>query len=141
MFGIRGWRSRKSSSKPVASTKPIGISMSSTPRSRPPLSQTTVSVMIQLFEFLMPEARGFYAAGPPLTEENLHDALFAMGVDKQVLDRCAFTYNWNFRHLLPALYDCTFFAQPAIARAESHGPGYLRAFATFLCGFYAQPEF
>lgn len=104
----------------------------------PPLSQRTVTVMVQLFEFLMNSDRGWSALDPLLDGDRVHDLLFGMGVNKDFLDKCRWNYYWNFRSLLPALVDGSFFADSAIQRNRyiSHGQDYLRVFATALSGMY-----
>jgi diguanylate cyclase (GGDEF)-like protein len=100
----------------------------------PPLSTGTVAHMIQLFE-------GMYRAPTALSRsmfdiEQLSTTLFAMGVEREVISSCEYRYFWNFRSLLPALFDGSFFDGGVDGR--SRGQAYLRAFATFLCGAFTQ---
>lgn len=106
---------------------------------KPSLSQRTVSVMIQLYEFLCSSDRPFRVLGPLLDTNVLHDGLFAMGITKPFLDRCQWTYFWNFRSLFPALSDGTFFeGWPEGGGVKNYplGQDYLRAFAVFLSGLF-----
>ena len=105
----------------------------------PPLSQRTVAVMIQLFETLTQSGgRSWAFLDPLLDEKQIHDTLFAMNFEKRFLDKCDDTYHWNFRYLLPALIDCSFFTDSPIQRPfhVSSGQAYLRGFATLLSGMY-----
>lgn len=97
------------------------------------LSNTTVALMIQLFEYL------FQGRGPlsrPLFDiSKLPTVLFGMGFSKDFLSTCEWQYGWNFSWLLPSLYDGSFHKN--VVYGESLGQGDLRGFATFLCGTFA----
>ena len=100
----------------------------------PPLSTATVAHMMQLFESM-------YRAPTALTRpmfdiEGLSTTLFAMGVEQEFISTCEYRYFWNFRSLFPALYDGSSFGGGVSGR--SRGQAYLRGFATFLCGAFAQ---
>lgn len=99
-----------------------------------PLSAATVAHMIQLFESM-------YRAPTALTRpmfdiEQLSTTLFAMGVEQEFISTCEYRYFWNFRSLLPALYEGSSFGGGVSGR--SRGQAYLRGFATFLCGAFVQ---
>lgn len=109
----------------------------------PALSQATVSIMINHFDYLTHSNRGFRIVPNFFTEEQLHDHLFAMGFAKDFLDVCQWQYYWAFRDLLPALYEGTF--KGAAQRlgtegARLEGQEHLRGFATLLMGLYAGSE-
>lgn len=100
----------------------------------PLLSSVTVAHMIQIFESM-------YRAPTPLVPpkfdiEQLSTTLFAMGFDQEFLSACQFRYYWNFKSLLPALYDGGFYGHRM--GSHSRGQGDLRGVATFLCGAFVQ---
>jgi len=102
----------------------------------PPLSTVTVAHMIQLFESMY-RAPTVWSFAPSVFDiEQLSTTLFAMGFDQEFISACQYRYYWNFKSLFPALYDGSFFADRVDGR--SRGQGYLRGFATFLCGAFVQ---
>ncbi len=104
----------------------------------PPFSQRTVSVMVQLLEHLAKSERPWSILGQFFDEDRIYDALFSMNCEREFLDKCRDEYYWNFRRLLPALNDGSFFADLSVQRPfyHSRGQAYLRAFATLLSGVY-----
>jgi Diguanylate cyclase, GGDEF domain len=58
-----------------------------------------------------------------------------MGFERDFLNKCEYHYYWAFSSLFPALEDGSFFQNTLGAR--SHGQAYLRGFATFACGTFA----
>jgi hypothetical protein len=126
--------------KPDPATSPVLAN-------RPPLkkiSQKTIAVMISLFNHLFHEPRPFRALGPLLSIEKFRNILFAMGLSREFLDQCEYTYNWQFQSLLPALNDGSFFTDGARSGASSSkesGQAMLRGFATVLSGILVEhPE-
>jgi diguanylate cyclase (GGDEF)-like protein len=100
----------------------------------PPLSSVTVAYMIRLFDSM-------YSAPTPLVHpmfdiEQLSTTLFAMGFDQEFISACQYRYYWNFKSLLPALHDGSFYGRRV--GGLSKGQGDLRGLATFLCGAFLQ---
>lgn len=72
---------------------------------------------------------------PRFDINKLSTSLYGMGFERDFLDKCEYQYYWNFASLFPALEDGSFFQSTVGAR--SHGQAYLRGFATFACGTFA----
>ena len=94
------------------------------------LSSETVACMINLFDAM-------YRARGPLGHRlydfgQLSTTLFGMGFDNEFLSACEHGYNWEFRSLLPAMYDGSFYGNRI--GAGSRGQRDLRRLATLLCG-------
>lgn len=116
-------------------------------KSLPPkrtISQHTVSQMIAEYKRLFHEAGPFRALGPPLNINELRNFLFGMNFPREFLEKCEYSYYWDFASLFPALHDGSFYfkdRQPSPAWAQEQGQLMLQGFATALCGILAhQPE-
>jgi len=109
------------------------------PKTAPrPISRVTVAHMVRLCEFM------FQPPGPfrePLFDiRKVPTTLFAMGFEREFLSKCENQYYWDFASLFPDLHDGTFYQNSA--GGQSRGQGYLRGFASFLCGtFEDNPEY
>jgi diguanylate cyclase (GGDEF)-like protein len=90
--------------------------------------------MIQLLDSMYRAPTRFVP--PRFDIEQLSITLFAMGFDREFISACEYRYYWNFKLLLPALHDGTFYSHRLGSR--SRGQGDLRGFATFLCGAFVQ---
>lgn len=63
--------------------------------------------------------------------DQLSTTMFAMGFDQEFITACEYQYGWSFKSIFASLYDRS-------VRGETSGQDYLRGFATFLCGAFAQ---
>lgn len=100
------------------------------------ISEPTVARMITLFEFLTRGDKPFGKQGPLVSAHTVYDQCFAMGVSNEVLDKCEWKYYWNFRLILPALLDGSFFTGIDAYRGkdlDASGQSVLIGFAQFLC--------
>ena len=76
--------------------------------------------------------------GPRFDIDKLAIVLFGMGFDQGFINVCRTGYHWNFKALLPSLYDGTFYGDRF--RGHPTGQEHLMGFATFLSGAFAQYE-
>lgn len=118
--------------------------MSTEPRPSRTISQRTIAVMIDVYDYLFFRSSAYVAAGPRADIDKFRGLLYAMNVSREFLDKCEYRYRWKFDSLLPALNDGSFFADDRRyygAQAKEHGQAMLHGFATALCGILTQyPE-
>ncbi len=134
---------RKSTPSILTATLPKALSKKEAVSPELKLSQRTVSVMAIEYRRLFHEESSFRFLGPALELQRLSDALYGMNFDKNFLNRCEMTFDWDFSTIFPALLDGTFWeAGHSDRKAQTRQRAYLLGFASALCSILAnQPEY
>ncbi len=111
-------------------------------RRQPPvakISESTVNCMVTLYDFLTRGDKPFGKQGPLLSPHTVYDKCFAMEMSNEVLDKCEWKFYWNFKLILPALHDGSFFSGIDAFRGkdlDASGQTALVGFAQLLCSTY-----
>ncbi len=98
-----------------------------------PISKATIALMVYLYQSMFHRPAPFRE--PHFDISKLSTSLYGMGFEQDFLDKCEYQYHWHFASLFPALEDDSFFQNAVYGR--SRGQAYLRGFATFACGTFA----
>lgn len=100
--------------------------------------------MVTIYEFLTSSQRSFRVLGPLLPTDQLFDLCYRIGFEKRFLEKCSYQYHWNFRSLLPDLFDGSFFSEdgsPNSEAGQSYGQNLIQGFVIVLLSvFQNRPE-
>ena len=98
--------------------------------------------MVMEYHRMCHEDSAFTFLGPALPPERLSHLLYSMNFGKDFLDRCTYTYDWDFSAILRSLHSGTFWQESnATQDSQVRQQQYLVAFAVALCSLLQnQPQ-